>query len=426
MSSVSAFKNVVVVGGSFAGVAAVTAAKSRLPSPYRLVLIEPRATFHFTYAFPRAAVLGGFEPELFPPYDKLFASPDEGIVVRAKAVQVTPTHVVLDRPAPALGPDGVTSVPFEYLIWAAGASHPSPTELSAHGTSTDSITELRGWQDKVRAAKDIIVIGGGGSGVQLAAEVKEKYGAAKNVTLVHSRDKYFAAYGDKLDPVLTGVLDELNVAQVKGERVVVPEGGFKNDGTKIVVKTTKGREIESDLQIPCTGLTPNTSPLASLSPSILDSNGYIPILPTSQLSSPQFPHIFAAGDTTQGVAKTAKEARRQAGTAVANILTLIAAKSSGASSTPVLEKSDEAPLGIHLVMAHTYDVFGRARDPVTGLAGAMKKVYDRSKPESLGARKVWESLGYVLDGGKTEEQSKREGRGRGEGHVHAQAAEARV
>ncbi|KAJ3328770.1 hypothetical protein HDU93_001342 [Gonapodya sp. JEL0774] len=181
------------------------------------------------------------------------------------------------------------------------------------------------------------------------------------------------------------------------------------------IKTNKGREIESDLQIPATGLTPNTKPLALLSSKIVSPSGFVPVLPTSQVSDPAFPNIFCTGDVTEGIAKTAKEARRQSQTAVDNIVLLANAKVQGRPTPREDEfvRSEKAPLGIHLVMAHSFDVFGR-QDPATGVSGAMSKPYNKDKPENLGASRIWEMLGFgPQPGAPLKEKHGKEGKGKG-------------
>ncbi|KXS16324.1 FAD/NAD(P)-binding domain-containing protein [Gonapodya prolifera JEL478] len=388
------YKNVVVVGGSFAGVAAVNGLKGRLPQSHRVVLIEPRSTFHFAFAFPRAAVLSGFEDSLFIPYDRLFASPEDGLVLRCKAVQVAPDYVVVDRPVQLGRTEPTTVVPFKYLIYAAGATHPSPTSLSDTGTKQDSVRELKDWQDKIQHARSILVVGGGGSGVELAAEIADKYGAAKKVTLAHSRDKYFGLYGGELDRVLTNVLGRLGVQQIKGERVVVPSGGFPKDGVARQVKTTSGSEIVSDLQILCTGLTPNTSALRQHFPHILNASGFIPTLATSQIHSPSHPHIFAVGDVTNHPHKTAKEGMRQAGIAAENILAMARREAKGRAPPTADELEQGVAMGakIHLTMGHTADVFARIDE--AGRAEASERPYRAKGGENLGAGRIWRRLGH--------------------------------
>ncbi|KAJ3335608.1 hypothetical protein HDU93_004905 [Gonapodya sp. JEL0774] len=392
-------KNAVVIGGSFAGISAVNSLKGRLPPSHRVILIEPRSTFHFAFAFPRAAVLGGFEDSLFIPYAKLFSNPDEGVVLRCKAVEVAPDHVVVDRPV-RIGPSGnadgepTTVVPFEYLVYAAGATHPSPTSLSDTGTKQDSVHELKQWQEEIRQATNILVVGGGGSGVELAAEIAEKYGPRKKVTLAHSRDRYFGLFGTDLDRVLTNVLGRLGVQQIKGERVVVPPGGFANDGVLRAVKTASGREIESDLQILCTGLIPNTEALRTYFPDILTSSGFVPTLPTGQVRSPAYPHIFAVGDVTEGQHKTAKNGQRQADVAAENIL-LMARRRTLGLPTPAqkeLQQSVQTGAKIHLTMGHTADVVARVDE--SGRGEAAERPYRAKGGENLGAGRMWARLGY--------------------------------
>ncbi|KAJ3212446.1 hypothetical protein HDU67_003840 [Dinochytrium kinnereticum] len=282
------------------------------------------------FAFPRAIVMSGFEHELFVPYDNLFSSKDKGLVITALATSISPTHVTLDRSVDAsdlLGDvDGgkTNQVPYEYLIYAAGASHPEPTSLSETNGREEAIGRLKFYQDKIRAATKVLVCGGGAAGIETACEIKETY-PEKEVTLVHSRERYMLTYRHQLHQRAFEILKGYGVKQVLGERVVIPEGGFKHDGEMIVVKTTAGREIECDLQLMCTGLTPNSTLLSTISPTSIDPKTHqVLVKPTMQLQDPNHPNIFAGGDVTQtNDVKTAHSAWNHGWTCMGNIVALI-------------------------------------------------------------------------------------------------------
>ncbi|KAI8847128.1 hypothetical protein BC829DRAFT_397259, partial [Chytridium lagenaria] len=228
-------KNVVIIGGSYTAVAACYRARQIMPPNYRIIVLEKHSHLHFMFAFPRAIVLKGFEHELFVPYTNLFDSKDQGLFFQALATSISPTHITLDHP-------------YDYLIYAAGASHPEPTSLCDANTKTEGIDRLKYYQDTIAKATSVLVCGGGAAGLETASEIKEHY-PDKEVTLVHSRERYMMPFNYGLHQKSYDILEKLGVNQVLGERVVVPEGGFVHDGVMKIVKTTAGREIECDLQV---------------------------------------------------------------------------------------------------------------------------------------------------------------------------------
>lgn len=196
------------------------------------------------FAFPRACVIDGWENELFVPYTKFYDSPEKGQVIQALATNITKTHVEIDRPIEGFG----TSIEYEYLIYATGARHPEPGNLNDHDTKTGAIQRLKEVQAKIKKATKILLIGGGAVGLELAVEIREHF-PEKEVTLVHSRDRYMPSYKTTMHEKTVAILAEFGVREIRGDRVVVPEGGFKNDFEMIKVTTRDGKEIESDLQV---------------------------------------------------------------------------------------------------------------------------------------------------------------------------------
>ncbi|KAF4964254.1 hypothetical protein FSARC_7808 [Fusarium sarcochroum] len=312
-------RNVLVVGGSFAGTLLVQRLANTLPSDYRVILVEKHSHFNYAFSFPRNAVLSGREQHAFIPYDNIVAGAPKGIFQQIcdEAVAITDTHVNTMSGA---------SLAYDYLIIATGAAQPPPARLFAR-TKIDGIEELQGFQQRIVKADQIAVIGGGAVGVELATEIKEKY-PDKKVTLIHSRDQLLPRFGAKLHEYVLTVLQNQDIEVLLGEK---PD--FPSDAGQAVRETTltlaNGEERTWDLVIPCTGLRPRSDLLATHSPKSIASSGEITVKPTLQVghlpSSQQ--NMFAMGDVAQsGGAKQARAAMMQAEVVVKNILRLIKGK----------------------------------------------------------------------------------------------------
>ncbi|KAI1764195.1 FAD/NAD(P)-binding domain-containing protein [Hypoxylon sp. FL1150] len=309
-------RNIVIVGASIAGyTAARTIAQYLLPdSPYRVVVVEPRDHFHFTWVLPRFCVAEGHEHKAFIPY---------GGYLPAGSLEADGGKMawIKDRVA-RIGRDTITlegsgeQIPYEFLVVATGSgatdSLPSrvPTNDKAEGLAL-----LRQMQQRIKEAKDLVVVGGGAAGVELATDAKSKY-PEKNVTLVHSRSAVMHRFGPRLQSTALDGIKELGIEVVMGDRVV------SEDKEKGVAVLKSGRDIVCDLLVNCTGQRPDSKLVAQLSPSSISESGHILTKPTLQIQDESLPNIYACGDVleTNTTHPNSRSAMRQARVCAFNVL----------------------------------------------------------------------------------------------------------
>ncbi|KAI9006011.1 hypothetical protein BC832DRAFT_523748, partial [Gaertneriomyces semiglobifer] len=286
---------------------------------YRIILIDCHSHFHHIFAFPRAVVMPEVWEDLFVPLNQ-FADGAAGQFVHARVTAITPDSVTLDQVVPDFG----TQIPYSYLVYAAGAQHPEPGYLSSALTKDDAISRLSGHASRIAAAQKIIIIGGGPVGIEVATEIAEHY-PNKEVTLVHSRTTYLQDYKPSLGRRIYDVMNSLGITQILGERIVIPTGGFPyNPSAPMVLKTTSGRQLSCDLALMCTGLTPNSHVLRTLSPDSIHQSGFVAVRPTMQIADDRYDNIFAIGDVaySQDI-KTGASAFRHSFVVVNNIKAMI-------------------------------------------------------------------------------------------------------
>jgi NADH dehydrogenase FAD-containing subunit len=209
-------KNVVVIGGSFAGFQLAKRLTETLPTGYRVILVEKNSHLNYLFTFPRFSVVKGYEQYAFIPYTGLTKSAPEGIFchVQDSAVEITEEFVVLSRGE---------QIGYEYLIIATGTSSSLPSKVE----STDregGQKELRGMQDRIAEAKRIAIVGGGAVGVEIASDIKS-YFPMKDVAIIHSRGQLLQSFGKRLHEHTIKVLEEMRVAVLLKERPKIPEDG---------------------------------------------------------------------------------------------------------------------------------------------------------------------------------------------------------
>ncbi|KAH6665721.1 putative amid-like NADH oxidoreductase [Halenospora varia] len=320
-------KQVVVLGGSFAGLVLARRLAESLPSGYKAVVIEKNSHFNYVFNFPRYSVVEGRESKAFIPYEGVFSSAPKGIseIVQGEVVGISETHVTLMTGE---------KVEFEYLAIATGAKQPVPARLLS-SERDGGCKELRELQEKIKKARRIGIIGGGAVGVQLAGDISTFHSkdgkSEKEIVLVHSRDRLLNNFGERLGLYVEEKMKKLGVEVVLGERPVIGSEGREE------LVFGDGRRERFDLIIPCVGQTPNSSILNSFSPSsISNSSGRILVSSTLQVQNSEksdggvFKHVFALGDVAETSGpKMARAGMMQAEIVRDNIAGLIAGKEKG-------------------------------------------------------------------------------------------------
>lgn len=229
-------KNVVVVGGSFGGFFLAKQLSESLPTGYRVVLIEKHSHYHFTWNFPRITVVPGHDHKAFVPYPKQPRQAPDGVYLfqRGNVTAIDTTKVTLE--------DG-SQIEFEYLVIATGSQKRYPAQLDAD-EKLDCMTFFEEQQNRIKGAQNIVIVGGGAAGVEIAGDIRTKY-PDKKVTLVHSRDRLLNNFGVGLHERAKPALEALGVKLYLGERVVA--GLEEEDPKQITLRS--GNVLGCDLVV---------------------------------------------------------------------------------------------------------------------------------------------------------------------------------
>ncbi|KAF3925861.1 hypothetical protein ABW20_dc0103824 [Dactylellina cionopaga] len=231
-------RNIVIIGGSFAGYYCAKYIASALPpgNPFQVIVIEPRSHFNFTWVLPRFCVVEGHEHKAFIPYGPFIAAMPRGKLawIRDRVIEVGKKAVRLQNGR---------EIPYEFLIIAtgSGASCSLPSRLDDDFKQV-AVEELREMQQSIKKSSSLVVIGGGAAGVELATDAKSQY-PEKSVTLVHSRDAVMHRFGPALQSVALDGLQQLGVDVILGERVI------KADKDQGIVTLRSGRQIRCDFVV---------------------------------------------------------------------------------------------------------------------------------------------------------------------------------
>ncbi|KAJ8250567.1 hypothetical protein COCON_G00224890 [Conger conger] len=304
--------HVVIVGGGFGGIAAGQQLKShRIP----FTLVDLRDAFHHNVAALRASVQSGFAQQTFIPFQETFGASFR----QGRVVQVDPRAQVVIL-------DGGEEIHYSHLILSTGTDGPFPGKFNAVADHRSAVQKYEDLVKEIQEASSVAVIGGGSTGVEMAAEIKTDY-PDKQVFLVHS---HIALADPELLPSVRQqakeVLLEKGVELVLGQKVSNLSDLELNVTRKnMTVLTDKGRELTADLVISCIGNKVNSAAYSSSLGGSLAKNGALKVNPQLQVEG--FENIYAVGDCADlNEPKMAYHAGLHAGVAVTNIVNSLSGK----------------------------------------------------------------------------------------------------
>ncbi|KAJ2815119.1 hypothetical protein IWW50_006918, partial [Coemansia erecta] len=242
--------HVVILGGSFAGIRAAQELESLvLPHTVTITVIERRDRYFYNLGGLRAIAKEELIDLVWLPYDHIFQYAHNR-VIQGDVASVYPNAVILK--------DG-RKFDFDSLLVATGSIYPAPCKLDT--TSFEQgMREQRDYFEMVKAADSILIIGGGPTGVGLAAEITTQY-PHKTVLLVHAGPRLLSTEhtSESMSRKAYKKLKALGVKVLLNERVMIPEDQPLCKSLQCRwLKTSKGRSVFSNLQFLCNGISFDT------------------------------------------------------------------------------------------------------------------------------------------------------------------------
>nr|WP_090343036.1 FAD-dependent oxidoreductase [Mycolicibacterium malmesburyense]CRL73755.1 dehydrogenase [Mycolicibacterium malmesburyense] len=209
--------NVVVIGGGYAGVMAA----NRLAPHARVTLVNPRAEFVERI---RLHQLVAGNDDAVAEYSAVLSGAVRLVVDGAARIDVAARTVTLTSGA---------SLPYDYLVYAVGSTGAVPAAVPGAAEFAYPLSELEQAQRLTARMADVplsapvVVVGGGLTGIEAAAEFVE---IGRPVTMVTDvLGPSLAASGrrsiaKRLAKLHVAVIEGATVAEVRADRVVLADG----------------------------------------------------------------------------------------------------------------------------------------------------------------------------------------------------------
>jgi len=292
-------KKVIIIGGGFAGAYCA----QHLEQDFDATLIDLKDYFEFTPGILRTIVEPGHIKKIQVLHTHYLK---HAKFIRAEVKTVTPNYVLFD--GKRLG--------YDYLIICSGSRYHQPFKEKRIVLSTRA-EHLRQYYDQLCKAKEILIIGGGVVGVELAAEIathcKKEKDKGRTITIAHAHDRFLTRNNQKAIDFAERFLAKHGVKIMYNERVMSHNGKtFITDG---------GKKIKADLAFLCTGIRSNSDFMKKYFKTKLNEREQIEVNAFLQLEGSG--NIFVCGDVNNShEEKTAQSAEKQAMVAVENMYRL--------------------------------------------------------------------------------------------------------
>lgn len=262
-----------------AGVAGVQLAKA-LSNKADVTLVSPLDYFEVPMAMPRLLVEPNFADKAIVPLSELSS---KVTYLQGKLVAFD------DIGASVETPDGQhVTIKSGVSVLATGSRYANSVTRAQSGSIAQRLQEFRHYNGKIAAAKNVLIVGGGAVGIEIAGEITQDYPDTR-VTVIESGPRLLKGTSDQVAAHAQATLEARGVNIVLNDRVISPDYGDEPDTG--IAKTESGQKHPFDMIFWAVGSRPNTDYMA---PKYLSDRGEIRVDEHFQVEG--LKGVFAMGD----------------------------------------------------------------------------------------------------------------------------------
>lgn len=253
-----------IIGGGIAGCAAAVGLR-KLDKETEIVLVEPKDHCEVAWCSYRSPFDDQVAKDSLLPL-AAWAEKHNVQHIRSVVAKLSKTEAILQNGA---------TVPFDVCVVATGAD--SKARIIGRGLPTGNgnrdtrLNEMKQVGTKVLGAKNVVIVGGGLIGTELAGDIvtySKQAGSPVSVTLVHSGP---TLCHHEISPK-AAIMTQKKLVKL-GVTIILNERATENDG-KLTLQTS-GEPLESDEIIYTVGITPINSFLSERFADSLNESGWI-------------------------------------------------------------------------------------------------------------------------------------------------------
>ncbi|KAL4931133.1 NAD(P)/FAD-dependent oxidoreductase [Aspergillus undulatus] len=299
-------QHIVIIGGSFAGLSTahqILQQAVKTQAQIKLTLVSRDTHLYWNIAAPRAVASAALVPD-----EKLFASIPDGferarypkgmfefVHGTARGVDVDGKVARVDVGGDddvAAGTKGDIEIGYDVLVLCTGSDTKVATPFKSRGSTEATKKSLHAYQERVKAARTILVVGAGATGVEVAGELAFEYGDRKKVILASSSAQVLPGPERPASVMKTAEtqLRSLNVdlrlnTEVRNEQEL--------DDNTWEITLSSGEILHVDTYIPTFGVKPNT---AFLPGEFLNREGFVQVDEYLRVKGTK--DVYAVGDVS--------------------------------------------------------------------------------------------------------------------------------
>ncbi len=271
--------DVLIIGGGFAG---VSAAQKLQQNGIETLLVDKKDYFEVTFATLRNVAAPDITKNKARKQYKSFLT---GSFIQSGVTELK-SEVTKLKSGVATLEDG-TLVEFKKAIIASGTRYPT-MPIAKSQTALDLETrngEMLGYNDELKSADKVLIIGGGVVGVELAGEIAYAFPEKKTV-LAHNTGALLDGFKEKTRRIALEQLKSLGVEVEFNTSYSNVDGAY--------IDRNKGKTSDADFVFQAVGTVPNSEFLQPHLPHILDTKGFVKVNEKLEVTGQN--NLYALGD----------------------------------------------------------------------------------------------------------------------------------